>query len=195
MRSSDKLGELDRVILERSERCYQRLQRETGWTNYAVARVFIVVMSILNMGTIFAIDRSEPGALASCAFLAFLSFYTLLSAAKIHGAERAAFERIAKGIANPYKIDSYFRGVRIAFLIGSPAVYGTFFALSLASPGEMLPLLIAGLVMLLATPTIYALTCDPIPPCSGRLREKIRDRLVAWRSAHASVVQAARGTA
>lgn len=175
MRSSDKFGDLDRIIIDRLERALHRLQRETGWTNFTVARVLIIAMSILNLVTIFAIDATEPNAHLMRALLGLLSFYTFLSAMKIGAAERAAFERIAKGLANPHKADGYQKGVRIAFLVGSPFAYCTFFALSVLHLDDMLPLAIAGIVMLLATPTIYALTCDPLPPCSGRLKEKISE--------------------
>lgn len=118
-------------------------------------------------------------------FSGFASVYLFWLSIKVRAREAEAFARLERGIANPFKNNALFSGYRSSFLVvGIPVAIFLFFV----DIDELLvPRTILSLFLVLSTITIYALTCDPLPPCSGRLCEKIRGFLYSENSADTDV--------
>ncbi len=96
-------------------------------------------------------------------------FYTLtrtLFRTSIEVAESDAYRRVAKGFRNPRRIRD--AQLRIAFLTLSILLsYPLWFVY--VTRGSRFVLLTEALTIL-TTVVLYVLACDPLPPCTGRVR-------------------------
>lgn len=178
---------IDQRAILLCEKCCHWLQRETGWTNYAVAQTCIIALSVLSICSPFFTDDTGVLLVWTITFSTFASVYLFWLATMVKAREADAFARIARGTANPFKHDPRFSGYRTGYLlVGVP----TAIFLSLVDiNGYTLLRTILSLFLILSTITMYALTCDPLPPCIGRCREKFRTLFSTVRSAGADVAK------
>jgi hypothetical protein len=92
--------------------------------------------------------------------------------------ENAAYRRVAKGFRNPRRVRDAL--LRISFLsLSIVALYP--FVLVLLYPSVLVDVklsihlvLLTYSLILLTTVVLYLLACDPLPPCTGKLREWLR---------------------
>lgn len=169
------MGYVDTAVLNLVERLCRRFQLLTGRTNVWLA----VQLTNLSVAVYFVWAASVyivSGDLALRIFLTvflggvvFVLSRTILRES-VEAAENEAYRRAARGLRNPRRIrDSE---LRVAFLsltiiLGSPllAAYVTLHTI--------IALLTYSLI-LLTTVLLYVLACDPLPPCEGKLFERIR---------------------
>ena len=161
---------LDAFVLDLVERICRRIQILTGRTNVWLAVQLTnlsIVMYFVWAGTYF--QRVHIGAriigLAFCGGLLYALSQTVFKD-PIEVAEEQAYRRVAKGLRNPRRLRD--APLRTSFLTFSVILlYPLLLIRTLRVP---LALLTYSLVVL-TTILLYVLSCDPLPPCPGKVRE------------------------
>jgi hypothetical protein len=166
---------VDAVILNLTERCCRQFQLLTGWTNVWLA----VQLTNLSVVVYFIWALSVyvlSGDLTLRVFLAVFCGGVLGVLARtifresVEAAEQDAYRRVAKGLRNPRRLRD--GQLRIAFLtlsvvLATPLIVA-YVTLHLATA------LLTYSLIVLTTILLYVLACDPLPPCTGKVREWIR---------------------
>lgn len=169
------MGYLDSVILNAVERLCRRFQVLTGRTNVWLA-VQLTNLSVVVYFTWALSVYLASGDVALRVFLALFCGGVILVLARtvfresVEASENDAYRRVAKGFLNPRRMRD--GQLRIAFLslsviLGTPllAAYFTW---------HMAIALLTYSLIVLTTVLLYVLACDPLPPCSGKMREWVR---------------------
>jgi hypothetical protein len=106
-----------------------------------------------------------------CSAMLYVLFQTVFKVS-IEASEGHAYHRVAKGLRNPRRLRD--APLRIAFLTLSLVLFYPFVMVYLnlrqhiAVPSLGYPLVV------LTTVALYLLACDPLPPCAGTLKERLR---------------------
>src|SRR5712691_10744282 len=166
---------VDSAILNLTERMCRRFQMWTGRTNvwlaFQLTNLSIIVYFIW-VGHLYWLS----GDLALRVFVALFCgavFFVLtrtIFKTSIEASEIEAFRRLAKGLRNPRRIRD--AQLRIAFLTLSGVLS---YPLWLAYVTLHLRfVLLTEALIILTTVVLYVLACDPLPPCAGKVKERIR---------------------
>ena len=118
------------------------------WSSSLVLRVF---MTLFCSGVFFVLTRT---------------FFKV----PIEASENDAYRRVAKGVKNPRRVrDAQLRisFLTLSILLGAPAVF-------VVTTLRLNLVLTAYLLIVLTTVVLYVLACDPLPPCTGKVREWAR---------------------
>ena len=176
---------VDSAVLNLTERLCHRFQTWTGRTNvwlaFQLTNLSIVAYFIWVAGLYLL-----SGDLALRIFVAMFCggvFFVLtrtIFKTSIEASEAEAYRRVARGLRNPRRIrDAQLRiaFVTLSFMLSYPlwlayAVLHLRFAL------------LTEALILLTTVVLYVLACDPLPPCAGIVRERLRG-MVPARNANA----------
>jgi hypothetical protein len=165
---------IDSVVLNLTERSCRRFQRLTGRTNVWLA-VQLTNVSII-VYFVWAAVYSWSSGVASRVFVGLFCgglLYALTQTifkVPIEVYENDAYRRVAKGFRNPRRVRDAL--LRISFLTLSivlcyPILF-VYFTLHLHA------VLLSYLLIVLTTGVLYLLACDPLPPCTGKVREWLR---------------------
>src|SRR5216684_7315552 len=176
---------VDSAILDLTERMCRRFQAWTGRTNvwlaFQLTNLSIVVYFIWAAGLYLV-----SGNLVLRVFVAvfcgavFVALTRTIFKVPIETSETEAYRRVAKGLRNPRRIRD--AQLRIAFLTLSVVLsYPLWFAYITL---HLRLVLLAEALIILTTVVLYVLACDPLPPCTGTVREWLRG-LVPARKANA----------
>ena len=114
------------------------------WSSSLVLRVF---MTLFCSGVFFVLTRT---------------FFKV----PIEASENDAYRRVAKGLKNPRRVrDAQLRisFLTLSILLGPPAVF-------VVTTLRLNLVLTAYLLIVLTTVVLYVLACDPLPPCTGKVR-------------------------
>jgi len=187
---------IDSALLDLTERLCGRFQVLTGRTNVWLAfqlTNFSIVVFFVWAGMHFEIGgRLFRIALAAfCAGLLYLLTQTLFKV-PVETYENSAYRRVSRGLRNPRRMRD--APLRIAFLTFSLMLF--FPVLFLYQYPQVLAILNLGVssfilahgLTVLTTVTLYLVACDPLPPCSGKVREWLRS-LVPARRVSAAVAE------
>ena len=162
---------VDSALLDLTESLCRRFQRLTGRTNVWLAvqltNVSIVVYFVWAALSFWRRDlatRLFVGAF--CGGVLWALTQTVLKD-PIELYESHAYRRVAAGLRNPRRLRDF--SLRISFLSLSVLLAGPV-ALVSTNLKQYVVLLSYSLVVL-TTPALYLLACDPLPPCRGRVRE------------------------
>jgi len=166
---------VDSALLNFTERLCRRFQRLTGRTNVWIAfqltNLSIVVYFIWVAGLYLL-----SGDLAVRVFVALFCggvFFVLtrtIFKTSIDLSEAEAYRRVAKGLRNPRRLRD--AQLRIAFFTLSIVLaFPLWFVYTTLQ--QRFGLWTEALI-LLTTIVLYVLACDPLPPCVGTLRERLR---------------------
>jgi hypothetical protein len=172
-RSASTMMHIDSVLLNLAEWSCHRFQRLTGRTNVWLA-VQLTNLSIVVYFAWAGLYTWGGSTLARvlialfCVGLAFGLARTIL-AVPIEAAEAAAYERAAKGLRNPRRIRDAL--LRISFLTLSLLLWYPVVLVYVHL--RMKVVLLSYSLVLLTTVVLYLLACDPLPPCTGKLRQWI----------------------
>ena len=177
---------IDSAVLDLTERLCRRFQAWTGHTNvwlaFQLTNLSIVIYFIW-IGFLYLLS----GDLALRVFVALFCsgvFFVLtrtIFKVSIEASEIEAYRRVAKGLRNPRRIRD--AQLRIAFLTLSVVLsYPLWFAYITL---QLRFILLTEALIILTTVVLYVLACDPLPPCTGRVREWLRAMAPA-RNANAS---------
>ena len=177
---------IDSAVLDLTERICRRFQAWTGRTNvwlaFQLTNLSIVIYFVWAAGLYFV-----SGDLALRIFVALFCggvFFVLTRTTfkvSIEASETAAYQRVAKGLRNPRRIRD--TQLRIAFLTLSLVLsYPLWFAYVTL---HLRFVLLTELLIVLTTVVLYLLACDPLPPCRGTVKNRVRG-LAPARTAPAS---------
>src|SRR5216684_7339980 len=176
---------VDSAILDLTERMCRRFQAWTGRTNvwlaFQLTNLSIVVYFIWAAGLYLV-----SGNLALRVFVAvfcgavFVALTRTIFKVPIETSETEAYRRVAKGLRNPRRIRD--AQLRIAFLTLSVVLFYPLWFAYITLHLRFVQL--AEALIILTTVVLYVLACDPLPPCTGTVREWLRG-LVPARKANA----------
>jgi hypothetical protein len=178
---------VDSAVLNFTERLCRRFQTWTGrtnvWlafqlTNLSIVVYFIWVTSLYLLSGDLAVRVFVA---MFCGGVFFVLTRTIFKTS-IEAAEAEAFRRLAKGFRNPRRIRD--AQLRIAFITLSIVLsYPLWFVYTTL---HLRFGLLTEALILLTTVVLYVLACDPLPPCSSRVRQWLRG-LAPVRSANADL--------
>jgi hypothetical protein len=165
---------VDAKLVDALEWACRRFQRLTGRTNIWLAAQ-LTNLSIVVYFVWVGVSFSVTGAVSRIAiglFCAGLAYALLQSVLKtpIETYESAAYRRVVKGFRNPRRVRDAL--LRISFLTLSVLLWYpvVFVYINL----RLQFFLLTYLLIALTTLVLYLLACDPLPPCTGRVREWVR---------------------
>lgn len=169
------MGYVDTAVLNLVERLCRRFQMLTGRTNVWLA----VQLTNLSVAVYFVWAISVYIASGDFALRVFLTLFLggvifVLSRTvfreSVDAAEHDAYRRVAKGFLNPRRVrDSQLRVafLSLSIILGAPLL-AAYFTLH-----TVIAMLTYSLIVL-TTVLLYVLACDPLPPCEGKVLERIR---------------------
>jgi hypothetical protein len=166
---------VDSVVLNFIERVCRRFQTWTGRTNVWIAfqltNLSIVLYFMWVAGLyLLSVDLALRAFVTLFCGAVFFVLTRTIFKTPIELAEGEAYRRAAKGLRNPRRIRD--AQLRIAFLtlsiVLSYPLWFTYITLHLRFG------LLTEALILLTTVELYVLACDPLPPCTSKVREWIR---------------------
>jgi hypothetical protein len=168
---------IDLAILDVTEWASRRFQRLTGRTNVWLA-LQLTNLSIL-LYFVWAVLYSWTGGLAlriSVAFFCGALLYVLTQTVfkvPIETYESAAYRRVTRGLRNPRRVRDAL--LRISFLTLAVVLAYPVFFVYINLRLHLVPLGYS--LVVLTCMVLYLLACDPLPPCTGTVREWLRGLL------------------
>jgi len=174
---------VDSAVLDLTERLCRRFQRWTGRTNVWVAFqltnlsivvyfLWVVVLYLLSADLAVRVFVAM-----FCAGVFFVLTRTIFKTS-IEASEAEAYRRVAKGLRNPRRIRD--AQLRIAFVTLSIVLsYPLWFVYTTL---HLRFVLLTEALIILTTVVLYVLACDPLPPCTGTVRERLRGMAPARRA-------------
>jgi hypothetical protein len=165
--------DIDSAILDVTEACCQKLQTLTGRTNVWLAvqltNLSIVIYFVWAGAFVLASDLVTRVVVAAfCLGLLYLLTQTVFKVS-IEASETNAYRRVAKGYRNPRRVRDAM--LRILFLVLCVVLLGP--VLLVYASLQMRLVLLSYSLIVLTTVLLYVVACDPLPPCTGKLREWI----------------------
>ncbi len=178
--AGDQMTYLDSAVLNFTERMCRRFQTWTGRTNvwlaFQLTNLSIVVYFIWVANLYWlsgdAVVRTFVALFCGGVFFALTRtiFRTPIEASEIE-----AYRRVAKGLRNPRRIRD--AQLRIAFLTLSIVLsYPLWFAYVTL---HVRFVLLTEALIILTTMILYLLACDPLPPCTSRVKVWLRELVPA----------------
>lgn len=170
---------LDSFLLNITESCCRRFQLVTGRTNVWLAFQLTNLSIIIYFAWagVHLWSNAGPPRLVLAAFcigLLYLLSQTVLKV-PIETHEKSAFSRVAKGVRNPRRVRDAL--LRLPFLTLSIVLF--YPILLIYQRQRLVVVVLTYSLIVLTTAVLYLLACDPLPPCRGTLRERIRARAFA----------------
>jgi hypothetical protein len=166
--------QFDEFVLLKVEKCCHWFQRMTGKTNFYLNGLVSFIVAAILVKVYFSVSLNfaevKEGGLLIWAqehpiiYWMYISYY-LGDAFLWHIWERLAYDRLGKGLANPYK--KVWRTMRLVSIF---LVFGTlpFFPEFLSPYDEA--------YIILSVAYLYLSSCDPLPPCSGKIKDWLSQR-------------------
>jgi hypothetical protein len=165
---------IDSIILNLAEWACRKFQRLTGRTNVWLAlqltNLSIIVYFVWAGMYSWSSDVVPRTVVALfCGGLLYALTQTIFKV-PIEAYEVDAYRRVAKGFRNPRRVRDAL--LRISFLTLSFALwYPTLFVYVNL---RLHVVLLSYSLIVLTTVVLYLLACDPLPPCTGKVREWLR---------------------
>src|SRR5262249_55452317 len=165
---------VDSAILDLTEWCCRRFQVLTGrtnvWLGVQLTNLSIVVYFVWAAMYFW---RAELAARVFvglfCAGVLYALTQTIFKDS-IETYEIYAYRRVAKGLRNPRRVRD--AALRFAFLTLSLLLSYPVAFVSLNLRVRLVPLTYS--LIVLTTAVLYLLACDPLPPCTGKVRHWIQ---------------------
>jgi hypothetical protein len=165
---------IDSVLLNLIERSCRRFQLLTGRTNVWLAiqltNLSIIVYFVWAvMISSIADTTTRTLIILFCCGLLYVLTQTLFKE-PIESYELNAYRRVAKGFRNPRRVrDALLRisFLTLTFVLGYPIFF-------VYSKLHLNFVLLTYTLIVLTTVVLYLLACDPLPPCSSKVKQLIR---------------------
>lgn len=170
---------IDSVLVRLTEWCCHRFQRLTGKTNTWLA-VQLTNLSII-VYFVWAAAYLWAGGLALRIFIGLFCsvlFYALTQTVlkePIEAHENSAHRRVANGFGNPRRLRD--APLRISFLTLSILLW--YPLIFVYTHLRIRIVLLSYALIVLTTVVLYVLACDPLPPCTAKVKEWVRALLPA----------------
>ena len=166
---------IDSAVVDWTEALCRRFQVLTGRTNVWLAIqltnlsivVYFVWAAALYMWSSSLVLRVFMTLFCSGVFVVLTRTFFKVP---IESSENDAYRRVAKGLRNPRRVrDAQLRisFLTLSILLGPPAIF-------VVTTLRLNLVLTAYLLIVLTTVVLYVLACDPLPPCTGKVREWAR---------------------
>jgi hypothetical protein len=163
---------IDETLLNLTEWACQRFQLLTGRTNVWLAMqltnlsiVVYFVWAAIYFPAIPLLSARLAVALF-CGGVLYMLSQTVFKVS-IEAAETNAYARVAKGLRNPRRLRD--APLRISFLTLSVLMLYPLLFIYIATRVRLA--LLSYSLIVLTTVLLYVLACDPLPPCTGKVRE------------------------
>ncbi len=174
---------IDSAILDATEWFCRRFQVLTGRTNVWLAIQFtnlsIIVYFVWAAGVFLWVG--DPGLRVALGLFCVGVLYALTQTVfkvSIEAYEKSAYHRVAKGFRNPRRVRDAL--LRISFLTLSlvlfyPTRFVYIHVIEWALPRASVHIaMLSYSLIVLTTVVLYLLACDPLPPCSSKVRAWLR---------------------
>lgn len=181
--SKGRMTYIDSAVLNVTEWLCRRFQLLTGRTNvwlaFQLTNLSIIVYFVWAGFYFWLSDRGMRVAVVLfCSGLMYVLSQTIFKDS-IEAYESSAYQRVAKGYRNPRRVRDAL--LRIPFLTLSIVLFYPilFIYLNLRDALD-LPVRIVVLsysLIILTTTVLYVLACDPLPPCTGKVKEWLKAAL------------------
>jgi len=164
---------VDSLILNLTEGSCRRFQLLTGRTNVWLA-VQLTNLSIIVYfvwaGMYFWSSDVAPRIFVAllCSGLWYVLTQTIFKV-PIEACETDAYRRVAKGFRNPRRVRDAL--LRISFLTLSLSFVLGYQILSVYINLRLHVVVLSYSLIVLTTGVLYLLACDPLPPCTGKVRQ------------------------
>lgn len=174
---------IDSVLLNLIEHSCRGFQRLTGRTNVwlAVQLTNLSIVVYFVWAGLYALNVDVELRIIAAIFCVALVYVLTQTIFKtpVETYEMAAYQRVARGLRNPRRIrDALLRTsfLTLCLVLAYPVlfVYMNLPGLTGLKPGTTNLVILSYLLILLTTVVLYLLACDPLPPCSGKVRDWIR---------------------
>jgi hypothetical protein len=176
----DQMTYLDSAVLNFTERMCRRFQTWTGRTNvwlaFQLTNLSIVVYFIW-VANLYWLSGDEVLRTFVALFCGgvFFALTRTIFRTPIEASEIEAYRRVAKGLRNPRRIRD--AQLRIAFLTLSIVLsYPLWFAYITL---HVRFVLLTEALIILTTMILYLLACDPLPPCTSKVKVWLRELVPA----------------
>jgi hypothetical protein len=163
---------VDSAVLDFTELLCRWFQSWTGRTNvwlaFHLTNLSIVIYFIWAAGLYLV--SGDLGFRIFVALFCGSVFFVLtrtLFRVSIETAEAAAYRRVTQGLRNPRRIRD--AQLRIAFLTLSLVLSYPLWLAYITLHLQLM--LLTEVLIVLTTVVLYVLACDPLPPCTGKVRE------------------------
>jgi hypothetical protein len=165
---------LDLGLLNLTERFCRAFQRLTGrtnvWLGVQLTNLSIVVFFAWAAMYAWGTEWHEQVMIALfCAGLLYLLTQTVFRE-PIEAYETNAYRRVANGLRNPRRLRD--APLRISFLTLSVVL--SYPILLVYVTLRIHVVLLSYILIVLTTVVLYLLACDPLPPCTGTVRQWVR---------------------
>lgn len=172
--SARKMMGIDSAILGLTEWVCRKFQLLTGRTNVWLA-VQLTNLSIIVYFVWAGVYFRNVAVGARIVVGLFCSgvLYVLTQTVfkvSIEASENNAYRRVAKGLRNPRRVRDAL--LRISFLTLSIVLFSPTLIIFINFRGHIV--LLSYSLIVLTTVLLYVLACDPLPPCAGKLRVRLR---------------------
>jgi hypothetical protein len=162
---------VDSVLLDVTEACCQKLQQLTGRTNVWLAVQLTnlsIVVYFIWAGRFYLVSDPATRILVAvfCAGLLYLLTQTVFKVS-IEASEMNAYRRVAQGLRNPRRVRDAL--LRLLFLALSVVVLGPVLLVYVTMRLPFAVLMYS--LVVLTTVLLYVIACDPLPPCTSKVRE------------------------
>jgi hypothetical protein len=162
---------IDSALLNLTERWCRRVQRLTGRTNVWLAfhlTNLSIIVYFLGLGVHLWTNAGAPRLWLAlfCAALLYLLSQTIFRV-PLETYENSAYARVAKGVRNPRRLRDV--PLRLPFLTLSILLLYPIVQIYLTM--RLLIVVLTYALVVLTTVVLYLLACDPLPPCTGKVRE------------------------
>jgi hypothetical protein len=170
-RRGASVAHIDSAILNVTESCCRKLQVLTGRTNVWLAvqltNLSIVIYFVWAGTFVLGSDPVTRGIVgAFCAGLLYLLTQTVFKVS-IEASENNAYRRVANGFRNPRRVRDAL--LRILFLVLCVVLLGPVLIVYVNLQVRLA--LLSYSLIVLTTILLYVVACDPLPPCTGKLRQ------------------------
>ena len=174
---------VDAAVLNLTERICRRFQLWTGrtnvWLTFQLTNLSIVLYFI--WVTVLYLLSGDLALRIFVALFCGVVFFMLpktVFRTSIETAESEAYRRVAKGLRNPRRIRD--AQLRIAFLTLSLLLSYPLWLAYVTLRVRFV--LLTDVLIILTTVVLYVLACDPLPPCSSRVKVWLRGLVPARRA-------------
>jgi hypothetical protein len=165
---------IDSAILDLTEWLCRRFQLLTGRTNVwlAVQLTNLSIVVYFVWAGLYFTSSTGPLRFAIalfCSALVYLLAQTIFRVS-VEVYESSAYQRVAKGVRNPRRVRD--APLRVPFLTLSVVL---FYPILVVYLNLHLRIAVLGYsLIVLTTVVLYVLACDPLPPCTGKVRHWLR---------------------
>jgi hypothetical protein len=168
------MNRVDSAILDLTEWFCRKCQVLTGRTNvWLAAQLTNLSIIVYFVWAVIYFWRSDLGPRIAlvlfCGGLLYALTQTIFKV-PIEVYENNAYRRVAKGLRNPRRIRD--AQLRISFLTLAIVLFYPILLVYMYRRANVT--LLSYSLIVLTTVVLYLLACDPLPPCTGKVREWLR---------------------